>query len=70
MTDWRPGGLTPDDAAMSQFGQRRFCLHKPNHRANTVPDPRHVCHDVAPQAGVEPSCSRPGPAVTGDDDGT
>ena len=54
---------------MSQFGQRRVCLHKPNHRANTVPDPRHVCHDVAPEAGVEPSHSGPGPAVTDDDDG-
>jgi hypothetical protein len=53
----------------SEFGQRRICLRKPSHRANTVSDRRIVGRDIAPNTCVEPMRSGPGPAATDDDEG-
>ncbi|MGN6335654.1 hypothetical protein [Mycobacterium sp.] len=48
-------------------GQRRICVHKPSHRANTVSDRHTVRHDIGPHVSVEPLWSGPGPAATDDE---
>ncbi|MEE2854375.1 MAG: hypothetical protein VX424_17195 [Actinomycetota bacterium] len=53
---------------MSQFGQRRVCLHNPSLRANTMSGRRNVRHEIAPTAGVDPLCGGPRPAAATDDD--
>lgn len=68
ITDWRLRELTPDDAVMSQFGQRRICRNQPSHRADTVSDRRTVRHDIVPSAGVELLWSDPAAPATDDED--
>lgn len=67
ITEWRPRGATPDDAAMShsEFGHklRRICPHKPTRRGLTTR--RTVRRDTPPHPTIELLWTGPGP---GDDE--